>query len=189
MATLPFVRPWPNGIIPYVIEHHGEYKILKTIMIIEKETLLKFKPRTNESDYILFLKGDQNIVVNSEWKPPYCTSDVLGFCEGISKVILRDDPWLTLHELGHVIGLIHEHQRSDRDEHIKVPPNDNDPNWILLKDSVNFGLPYDGRSMTHYGLDWQGRNVEWINGENPGQQWSGLSESDIISINNLYDFK
>ena len=129
-----------------------------------------------------------NVVVNSRWKPPYQTSDVLGFCPGVSRVILKEDPWLALHELGHVIGLIHEHQRSDRSRYVDIPPEDKDPNWILLKDSINFGLPYDGRSMTHYGLDWRGGRRDDGRRE-PGQQWSELSESDIRGIQILYDSK
>ncbi len=189
MATLPFVRPWPHGTIPYVIEHSGKNKILKTIRMIEEETPLKFTPRTGEQDYILFVNGDENIVVNPEWNPPYETSDVLGFCRGESRVILKDDPWLALHELGHVIGLIHEHQRSDRDLYIALSPDECDPNWTILKESVNYGLPYDGRSMTHYGLDWQGRDAKWKKGENPGQQWSRLTETDIRSIRYLYGYQ
>ena len=186
MATLQFVQPWPKGIIPFEIDHNEKKSIMNVFSYIEKVTRLRFILRTSETDYIKLVSGDQNIVVNSQWNPPYPTSDVLGFCPGESRVILKKDPWLALHELGHVIGLIHEHQRSDRDSFLTVDPDDTDPNWIRLKDSENHNLPYNGSSMTHYGLDWQGRNIQWINGLNPGQQWSKFTLSDISSINKIY---
>lgn len=186
MATLPFVHPWPGGRIPYIITHPHEKEIREVFDQIHELSPVRFIARTDEPDYVLFKLGDSNIVVNPQWKPPYATSDVLGYCRGISTVILKEDTWLALHEISHVIGLIHEHQRSDRDLYVRIDPNDKDPNWIRLPESVNQGLPYDGSSITHYGLDWQGREAGWINGANPGQQWSKLSDSDIKSICGLY---
>uniref|UniRef100_A0A5K3FDU9 Metalloendopeptidase n=1 Tax=Mesocestoides corti TaxID=53468 RepID=A0A5K3FDU9_MESCO len=64
---------------------------------------------------------------------------------------------LCLHELGHVIGLDHEHVRSDRDEHLQVNlagvPRDL---WAFFsrrtKDQLKtYDSPYDLQSVMHYG--------------------------------------
>lgn len=57
------------------------------------------------------------------------------------------------HELGHTLGLIHEHQRSDRDSFITILtenifPGDQ-PNFIKLTNSRNQGA-YDFLSVMHY---------------------------------------
>lgn len=187
MATLPFVIPWKKGIIPYIIEHQNRRGILDAIEEVQRgKTPVRFVRRTDEEDYVIFIEGNQNIVLNPRWAPPYPTSDVLGFCAGKNTVILKQDPWLALHEISHVLGLIHEQQRSDRAKFVSIPEDDKDPNWILLAESVNHNLDYDGSSVTHYGLDWQGRKVKWLFKENPGQQWKNLSKKDIESIKLLY---
>ena len=67
------------------------------------------------------------------------------------------------HELGHVLGFFHEHQRWDRDQHIAVHfenikqgrSSDYDPiartNWILSS------TPYDFHSIMHYRICWASR--------------------------------
>lgn len=58
------------------------------------------------------------------------------------------------HELGHVFGLIHEHQRSDRDRYVEVLFANVDPTAWRLFDAVEFGRPlgeYDFDSLMHFG--------------------------------------
>ena len=68
-------------------------------------------------------------------------------------------PGNAMHELGHVIGFWHEHQRADRDEYIRVIEANLDGSMsasnsfkkldaIFLKD---FGVGYDYASVMHYG--------------------------------------
>jgi hypothetical protein len=53
------------------------------------------------------------------------------------------------HEMGHAIGLIHEHQRCDRDNYVSVSSNDsNNRKECAAKYSI-FG-PYDYSSLMHY---------------------------------------
>lgn len=57
------------------------------------------------------------------------------------------------HELGHTLGLVHEHQRSDRDSYVTILTNNIAPgqegNFVKLTDSRNTG-PYDFLSVMHY---------------------------------------
>ena len=56
----------------------------------------------------------------------------------------------------HAFGFYHEHVRADRDKYIKVNPDnieDSDgARWQfkIQKNSITYGLPYDGGSIMHY---------------------------------------
>ncbi len=59
-----------------------------------------------------------------------------------------------LHELGHTLGLIHEHQRSDRDTYVNIlaaniPGGATNGNFTLIPTSTNNGA-YDFYSVMHY---------------------------------------
>jgi hypothetical protein len=63
---------------------------------------------------------------------------------------------IVAHELGHALGLIHEHQRSDRDQHIRIWPEHSsmDPqrfaaNWNIEPNTWGI-TPYDAISIMHY---------------------------------------
>ncbi len=62
-----------------------------------------------------------------------------------------------LHEMGHALGLIHEHQRSDRDDFVTIHSKNADKGILGLNVLVNFNhqgsnplTPYDFRSIMHY---------------------------------------
>lgn len=60
------------------------------------------------------------------------------------------------HELGHTLGMVHEHQRSDRDSYVQVYSNNVASgqlgNFVKLGNSVNLGA-YDFYSVMHYGTN------------------------------------
>jgi hypothetical protein len=64
---------------------------------------------------------------------------------------------ILIHELGHALGLIHEHQRPDRDFYITVHPENVNGMFLGLNTTVNFKpqaaqikTPYDFTSIMHY---------------------------------------
>ena len=61
------------------------------------------------------------------------------------------------HEIGHTLGLIHEHQRSDRDSFVGILTNNivggGIGNFVLLTDSRNQGA-YDFLSVMHYARNY-----------------------------------
>ncbi|XP_018022626.1 zinc metalloproteinase nas-14 [Hyalella azteca] len=57
------------------------------------------------------------------------------------------------HEIGHAIGLHHEHSRSDRNDYVIVKMANvefSSAHNFFTKDTVNFGVPYDYYSIMHY---------------------------------------
>lgn len=65
---------------------------------------------------------------------------------------------LYLHEVGHAIGLVHEHQLPDRDQHIKIIYENVLPSMRIWfnKYSTNvvntLNVPYELSSVMHYGI-------------------------------------
>jgi hypothetical protein len=62
-----------------------------------------------------------------------------------------------LHELGHAFGLIHEHQRADRDDFLELHAENIQNGFLGMQHKVNFSrermakqTPYDFLSIMHY---------------------------------------
>ena len=72
------------------------------------------------------------------------------------------------HELGHVLGLTHEHQRRDRDRYIAFPPGfldslpaDRKPDYSVNPNDPPRGeeRPYDYQSLMHYSSNVDGNGL------------------------------
>jgi len=95
-----------------------------------------------------------------------CTVGYPGYNKlGTMKLSTTCDVQSITHEIGHAVGLIHEHQRPKRDQYLTIPSNlyskieaqfgsslANNVKANLAKDLVySDQLPYDYTSVMHYG--------------------------------------
>jgi hypothetical protein len=153
-------QPWLGGIIPYDISKLAseQQAIVKRGMQrwIDTGAQISFVPRTNQEEYVFFTGN----LTNGN------NTSLVGFKKGaraeinITAFWWRQEEWMIVHELGHVLGFHHEHQRWDRDDYITVHyenikagrSSDYDrierTNWIVSS------APYDYRSIMHYRICW-----------------------------------
>ena len=110
---------------------------------------LRFLPRTAQANYVTIrenpaLGGGQSAV---------------GMVGGQQFLEIGPGAWnrATIdHELGHTLGLVHEHQRSDRDGFVTILTNNilagSEGNFVKLGNTLNTGA-YDFYSVMHYRRD------------------------------------
>lgn len=182
---------WNDNTIPYQISSSISSqttidRIRTAITHWQDKTQLKFVELTATNaakypDYIEFIAssgcssyvgrqgGKQNI-----WVGPYCTSGNI------------------IHEIGHAIGLFHEHTRSDRDDHVTINwgniTEGKSHNFSNQSSSINLG-PYDYASIMHYGAYSFSKNGQrTITVKNTGSigQRVALSTGDIAAVNAHY---
>jgi hypothetical protein len=153
-------QTWPGGVIPYDISKltAAEQPLALRAMQLWMDTgaKIQFVPRVNEVEYVNFT-GKTDAGNNTTF---------VGFKKGarndvnITAFWWRQGEWMPAHELGHVLGFFHEHQRWDRDqfvtihyENIKAGRAD-DYDWYPKTNWVVSTLPYDYRSIMHYRICW-----------------------------------
>jgi astacin len=184
---------WPSGVMPYVIDPSFDPLQQQTILdamshIVNTVGGVKFKPRTTESNYVVFLVHPS--VCNS---PPgrQGGGQVINLTSGCAYNMGK-----VAHEILHSAGMWHEQSRCDRDSYVSINLNN-----VLSKDHHNFDkkcpwahssvFEYSEGSIMHYGAydgSYNGQPVITSKrglGHLMGQR-TGLAQSDVNTLNYIY---
>uniref|UniRef100_A0A665TWC6 Metalloendopeptidase n=1 Tax=Echeneis naucrates TaxID=173247 RepID=A0A665TWC6_ECHNA len=182
--------PKPSDVVqvPYTISDSfsssEKTTITNAIDEFHTSTCIRFVTRVAQNDYV-------NIV-----KEPGCSS-YIGKVGGSQKLHLGPGcvkNGIVQHELIHALGFWHEQSRSDRDDYVRIHPEniiEGQESNFIRRDTNNLNIPYDYSSVMHYG-----RTDFSKNGQNTitpliasvaiGQR-IGMSESDVLKVNKLYN--
>ncbi|XP_064638075.1 zinc metalloproteinase nas-14-like isoform X2 [Lineus longissimus] len=190
---------WTDKTIPYEFNHaeyedYQETEIKEAMDVYMKETCLVFRPATSKDvNKIYFQNGGGG-----------CNSQ-LGMVNGSQAVNLDNNGCrfmgLYFHEIGHAIGLVHEHQLPDRGDYVTVLWSNVDPPmksaFFKYSESLldRFEIPYDITSIMHYGINAFGKlGAQTIKPHDYALEtrvgrvfWKMMSFSDVKIVNKMYN--
>ena len=136
---------WPGGVIPYVIDADvtNSQDILRAIEEWNSKTVISLVERTTQEDYVRFRSVGQGCRAHQ------------GRIGGEQFISLHEtcDWRIVVHEIGHAVGMWHEHQRQDRHRYLMVHDGFVSlcSNPFALAPEAKVERPYDYASTMHYG--------------------------------------
>lgn len=142
--------PWPGGNVYYAFDASvtaaDQQAFLGAAADWATFANLHFIARTTQANFLLVTNNASLGGGNS----------FVGMVGGAQLFQIGPNSWnrgTLCHELGHALGLVHEHQRSDRDSYVTIATNNilagHLADFVLLTDSQNKS-PYDFLSVMHY---------------------------------------
>ncbi len=198
-SPMPVREYWPNGIIYYkdFSDMPNNELIWTALNEYHTKTSIRFIERTNEPDYIRFIQAKK--------RTSGTHVRTLGMKGGMQRIYLEDGytSGNVIHELGHVLGLIHEMCRSDRDFFVHVNMDNiaciSRNQYDIERNSLN-PVDFDHYSIMNY------PSYDMVNTRYPDKPvmtsinllpdntntWSKatvLSEKDVKAINLLYGYR
>jgi len=180
---------WPDNIVYYTINSNlpNKERVTQAIEYYHTNTNLTFIQRTNQPNYIDFIYDADG-----------CSS-YLGMIGGRQPIRLAD--WgikgNVIHEIGHAIGLLHEHSKVGRDQYVTINEENIEEgkqhNFTEYKSSNPNTDGFDFESIMLYSSYAFSKNgqptIVRKNGKVFNAQRSRLSEDDLEIIDELYPGK
>ena len=182
---------WPDGIVPYQyaasVSQIQRNRAQEAIAHWNARTSIKLVSRNadNEADYKDFIT----------FEPSNGCASWVGRTGGEQAVWLADSCTVgsIIHEIGHAIGLFHEHTRPDRDDYVTVNWSNVSSGKEINFEKIEVGAanfsPYDFGSIMHYGeyfFSSNGeRSISAPDGVTIGQR-DALSDYDASSVDLMY---
>jgi len=163
-------QAWPNGNVYYLAPDVGaatiDAKIEDAIDTIEAETDINFieispalAPYINHVYFTPSFSTPQNVAssegIGRQGGSQFIRISLLNVISSNLAGSSTLSEGLFIHELGHAIGLHHEHQRLDRDDYVTVLDICIEPGYehnFEKRPGFMVG-PYDGTSIMHYGIN------------------------------------
>jgi len=145
-ATPAGVKLWPGGIVPYEINADlGNIVAIKdAIKTIEQQTNVRFVARYLQDDYVRFSKqtlGNANSKTGRKGGRQFLNASL-------------NDVGSIMHEICHTLGMLHEHQRDDRDASVIFHADrvTEDMDDYEKRDTGTKTEKYDFESLMHYNV-------------------------------------
>lgn len=191
-------EPWPNGIVYYMFKDPSILYPVPEIDDSKKSIFLSACNEWAQNSGLTFIEG---ISTQGNYLIPYCGSDnSSGVGMGIGRHTISICTWskgIVAHEIGHTLGLIHEHQRSDRNAYVTAMyeniSESNRGEFSISNENI-IATNYDFLSLMHYnkgafsmnGKDTINCNIGYEIYQDDIGQHCMVSSLDRIAISKLY---
>ncbi|NIF04110.1 hypothetical protein F3J23_01545 [Chryseobacterium sp. Tr-659] len=181
---------WPGGKIYYTVASNmgsiNANKITTAVNEYNSKTNTQWIPRTNQSNYVEFIFGSSS--GSDGWAH-------IGYQGGKQTVSL--DQYISvgsvIHEMGHTVGLYHEHTRKDRDQYVMILWDNIQSgqayNFNIYNSGTDIG-PFNINSVMMYWPTSYSKNglptIKRANNTSFTYNRTGFTTGDINTINAMY---